>query len=95
MPDDSIAPDDGGSIDSDDLPVDIGTLEIDGVRPAVGDMVTLKVKGNIAKIVDEVAWVTPEDVNDAPIPKGTPEATDDEIMKSAMAHDAMTATSTY
>ncbi len=84
--DDTITDDEPDS-DSDDLAVEIGTLEIDGVRPAVGDTVSLKVKGSISKIVNDTAWVTPETVNDLPIPAGTPEASDDELMKSAMAHD--------
>ena len=85
--DSSVSPE-NPETDRDDLPVDIGTLEIDGVRPAVGDIVKLKVGGTISKIVNEVAWVTPETVNDAPLPAETPDATDDELMESAQAHDS-------
>jgi hypothetical protein len=92
MPDDSITPDNGDSVSDSDLAVAIGTLEVDGIRPSVGDEVSCKVKGPITKIVNEVAYVTPETVNDQPIPADAPDATDDELMKSAMAHDQMAPT---
>lgn len=88
MPDDSMSPDDGDISNKGDLPVEIGTLEVDGVRPAVGDTVSLKVGGSINKIVNQVAWVTPETVNDLPIPAERTDASEDELMKAAEAHDA-------
>lgn len=85
--DDSISPDEGSTINDGDIPVQVGSLEIDGVRPAVGDVVTLKVRGGIQKIVNETAWVTPETVNDLPMPPETPDASDDELLEAASAHD--------
>ncbi len=84
--DDTLSPETGTTDDG--LPVQIATLEIDGVRPAAGDVVTMTVKGSITKIVDSTAWVKPDTVNGAPMPEETPNASDDEMMKSAMAHDA-------
>ena len=86
--DNSIQPENDMMSDNDDLPVDLGTLEVNGVRPSVGDSVDLKVRGNVSKIVDQVAWVTPETVNDLPIP-AEPNVTEDQLMKSAEAHDSM------
>ncbi len=73
---------------ADDLPVSVGTLEIEGVRPKVGDNVDLKVSGTISKLVNDTAFVTPSSINDQPLaPKE--QATDDEnIMAQASALDA-------
>lgn len=84
--DDTVTPE-GSSDDQKALPVDLAALELDGVRPQVGDVVEVQVKGSVKKIVDQTAWINPETVNGAPIPAETPEASDDELMKSAMAHD--------
>lgn len=74
--------------DSDDLAVEVGTLEIDGVRPKVGDTVDVKVSGTISKLVNETAFVTPEKVNDLPIP-AKPQATDEEqLLAAAQTADA-------
>jgi hypothetical protein len=73
------APEEGNS---DDLPVSVGTLEIDGTRPTVGDTVDLKVSGVITKIVDETAFVTPSTINDQPMPPKV-QATEDQEMRAA------------
>lgn len=74
--------------DSDDLAVAVGTLEIDGIRPKVGDVVDVKVSGTIRKLVDETAFVRPETVNDQPMPPKV-EATDEEqLMAAAQTADA-------
>lgn len=81
------APDDSSN-SQDDLAVDIDTLSIDGTRPSVGDSVDLKVSGSISKLVDNTAFVTPEQINDQPIP-AKPQATDEEeIMAQAGQADA-------
>jgi hypothetical protein len=74
------------SPDADDLPVDIGTLELDGTRPEVGDKVDIKVGGTITKIVNKTAFVSPETCNDQPMPPRDM-ATESEDMK-AMATEA-------
>ena len=73
--------------DSDDLPVSVGTLEIDGTRPKVGDTVDLKVSGTISKLVNETAFVTPTTINDQPMPPKE-QATDDQLMQAAGQIDA-------
>jgi len=79
------APEEGTS---DDLPVAIGTLEIDGLRPKVGDPVDLKVSGSITKIVDETAFVKPDTVNDQPMAPKV-QATDEQNLRAqAQALDA-------
>ena len=60
-------PPDGGSdvIGTDDeIPVRIDSLEADGVRPSVGDLVTLRVEGTVKRIENDCVYVTPEKVND-------------------------------
>lgn len=74
--------------DSDDLAVAVSTLEIDGVRPKVGDTVDLKVSGTIRKLVDETAFVTPETVNDQPMPPKVQATQDEELMAAAQQMDA-------
>jgi len=86
--DDSISPE-SHSDNHGTLPVAIGTLEIEGVRPSVGDVVRLKVMGNITKIVNETAWVKPSTINDSPMASETPDASEDELIKSASAFDRM------
>jgi hypothetical protein len=73
------APEEGTS---DDLPVSVATLEIDGLRPSVGDPVDLKVSGSITKIVDETAFVRPDTINDQPMPPKV-QATEDQEMRAA------------
>ncbi len=80
------APDEGNS---DDLPVSVGTLEIEGVRPKVGDMVDLKVNGSITKIVDETAFVKPTTINDQPMAPEVQATEDQEMRAAAQKMDAM------
>jgi hypothetical protein len=74
--------------DSDDLAVAVGTLEIDGVRPKVGDVVDLKVSGTIRKLVDETAFVAPDTVNDQPMPPKVQATEEEELMAQAQMADA-------
>jgi hypothetical protein len=48
----------------DEIPVRIDSLEADGVRPSVGDLVTLRVEGTVKRIENDSVYVTPEKVND-------------------------------
>jgi hypothetical protein len=60
-------PSEGGSdvIGTDDeIPVHLDSLEADGVRPRVGDTVTLRVEGTVKRIEDDCAYVTPDAIND-------------------------------
>ena len=65
-----------------DLHVSVATLEIDGVRPAVGDHVDVKVGGTIRKLVDDTAFVTPETINDQPMPQDQ-STSDEDLMAQA------------
>ena len=78
--------------DKSDLAVDLDTLSIDGTRPKAGDTVELKVSGSISQIKNNTAFVTPERVNDQPIPSEQPDAPDDEtasMMAAAGKADTM------
>lgn len=81
---DSGEPDSG----SDDLPVSVTTLEIEGTRPAVGDTVMLKVSGTIRKLVDETAFVTPVTINDQPLAPKVSASEDEGMMAQAQQFDA-------
>ena len=62
-----VAADDGGSdiISPDsEIPVPIDSLEADGVRPSVGDTVTVRVEGTVKSIRDNCVYVTPDAIND-------------------------------
>lgn len=74
--------------DNQDLAVSVATLEIEGVRPKVGDVVDLKVSGAIRKIVDETAFVTPASVNDQPMPPKIQATDEEELMAKAQMADA-------
>lgn len=74
--------------DSDDLAVSVGTLEIEGVRPKVGDTVELKVSGTIRKLVDETAFVSPQTINDQPMPPKLQASDEEELMAGAQRADA-------
>ena len=50
-----------------ELPVPIDTLLLDGIRPEMGDRVTVEVAGTISSIRDECAYVKLETANDQPI----------------------------
>jgi hypothetical protein len=73
---------------SDDLAVAVGTLEIEGVRPKVGDTVDLKVTGTIRKLVDETAFVSPSTINDQPMPPKVQATDEEELMAQAQRMDA-------
>lgn len=49
----------------DEIPVRIESLEADGVRPSMGDTVTLRVEGTVKSIKDDCVYVTPEKINDS------------------------------
>ncbi len=74
---------------SEDLPVSVGTLEIDGTRPAVGDTVDLKVSGVIRKLVDETAFVSPTTINDQPMAPKVQASEDEEMRAAAQKVDEM------
>lgn len=74
--------------DSEDLPVSIGTLELDGLRPKVGDKVDAKMSGTISKIVDETAFVKIETVNDQPLALKLQSSPEQDLMAKAGAMDA-------
>ena len=46
-----------------EIPVRIDSLEADGVRPSVGDNVTIKIDGTVKSIQDDCVYVTPDQVN--------------------------------
>lgn len=72
--DSSIAPDEAEGSDTMsgniELPVDIATVQIDGTAPAVGDKVDLRVSGTVTRVVNELAYVQPEEINDKPMEPG-------------------------
>jgi hypothetical protein len=51
-----------------EIPVNVDTLTIDGTTPAVGDMVKLAIRGPVTRVVNAIAYVKPETVNDQPMP---------------------------
>ena len=69
--DDSISP---GVASSDvasgltEIPVPVDTLTIGGVDPDKGDPVTVKVDGDVTRIINGVAYVRVKRVNDQPLP---------------------------
>jgi hypothetical protein len=48
----------------DEIPVHLDSLEADGVRPRVGDTVTLRVEGTVKRIENDCAYVAPDAIND-------------------------------
>lgn len=69
--DSAISPSDASDTQNDDveLPVDIDLITIDATQPEVGDMVDLKVGGKITRLVNGVAYVKPDTINNQPMPK--------------------------
>ncbi len=67
--DDSVNPDSGADTMSQDveLPVQIDSLSIDGTAPSVGDPVKLIVRGNVTRVVNDMAYVKPTEINDQPM----------------------------
>ena len=51
-----------------ELPVHIDDLAIDGTPPSVGDIVDIKMGGTVTRVVNDIAWVQPTDLNNKPIP---------------------------
>jgi hypothetical protein len=49
------------------IPVQLDSLEVDGTRPKVGDMVTLKVDGTVKSIENDCAYINAESINDTDI----------------------------
>lgn len=52
-----------------ELPVMQDDLAIDGTPPAVGDMVDIKVGGKVSRVVNGIAWVQPDSIQNKPIPE--------------------------
>lgn len=50
-----------------ELPVSIDTVKIDGTAPGVGDKVDLRVSGTVTRVVNDMAYVKPESINDLPM----------------------------
>ena len=69
MFDSSIAPDnESDEMDGNvELPVSIDTVKIDGTAPDVGDKVDLRVSGTVTRVVNDMAYVRPEEINDMPM----------------------------
>jgi hypothetical protein len=66
-----------------ELPVPIDTLLLDGIRPEMGDRVTVEVEGTISKIRDDCAYVKLENANDQPI-KSPATHPEDEMTESGL-----------
>ena len=70
MPDDSISSSGSSDVASSntELPMPVATLSVDGIAPDMGDPVTFKVSGSVTRVVNGVAYVKAETVNDQPMP---------------------------
>lgn len=51
-----------------EIQADVDGLSIDGTAPSVGDHVDVKVGGTVSKVVNGVATIAAETVNDTPMP---------------------------
>ena len=51
-----------------ELPASVDSLSIDGTAPQVGDSVEVKVKGTVTRVVNDMAYIKPETINDTPMP---------------------------
>jgi hypothetical protein len=47
-----------------EIPCRLDSLEADGIRPEVGDEVTVKIVGTVKSIKDDCAYIQPEQIND-------------------------------
>jgi hypothetical protein len=67
--DDTISPSAESDVQTDnvEIPVNVDTLTIDGTEPALGDQVKVVIKGPVTRVVNKVAYVKPETVNDQPM----------------------------
>ena len=72
-------------MDSSDIPVSISSLEVDGVRPSVGDQVEVNLGGTVRKIVDETVFVTPETVNGEPMAEKAQSSSDEDMVAQMQA----------
>jgi hypothetical protein len=74
----------------DEIPVKIETLEADGVRPSVGDTVTLRVEGSVKRIEDDCVYVIPEKINDTDLAEILAENTnqDEDMLMERMTRQA-------
>jgi hypothetical protein len=75
------------------IPVPLDSLEADGQRPRVGDLVTVKVDGRVESIVDDYAYITAENINDTDINRilADTQDQDEDSAMARMARDADTA----
>lgn len=85
--DDSLDSSEGAESGEGDIPVDIKTLETDGIRPSVGDRVDFQVQGVVRQIVDETVFVTPETANGQPLATAQPASDEDSMRAAAMNAD--------
>jgi hypothetical protein len=60
-----------------ELPVEVDSLAVDGVAPEVGDKVDIKVGGTVTRVVNNIAYVKPEDINGTAMPKPPLETSSD------------------
>lgn len=70
--------------------VPLKALEIDGTAPAVGDSVEYTVRGKIASVEGDHAYVTAETINDQPATRPAPtgaEMSDEDMMAEAKKAD--------
>ena len=68
--DDTIAPAAGADnqVGNAEIPCMVDSLSIDGIAPNVGDRVDIKVSGPVTRVVNKMAYIKPETVNDTPMP---------------------------
>jgi hypothetical protein len=67
--DDTISPSAESDVQTDnvEIPVSVDTLTIDGTEPVIGDQVKVVIKGPVTRVVNRVAYVKPDTVNDQPM----------------------------
>lgn len=86
----TIMPDAGSASDTMtenvELPVDLDSLSVDGTVPEVGDSVNLKVSGSVTRVVNKMAYVKPDSINDQPMP-ATPLETDPDVDEESRLRD--------
>jgi hypothetical protein len=74
----------------DEIPVRLDSLEADGVRPKMGDTVTLRVEGTVKRIENDCAYVQPDAINDTDLAEILAETgdTDEDAMMERMTRNA-------
>lgn len=67
--DDTISPSAESDVQTDnvEIPVNVDTLTLDGTEPVIGDQVKVVIKGPVTRVVNRVAYVKPDTVNDQPM----------------------------